>query len=87
MADKVVFYFQWVKKMVLLIYDVWFFQWIPDKAPGAVTKIESPNQFAPIGANPKELKAKFYQVRIGRCFTSFWEEVVSNTALAGIYGS
>jgi len=37
---------------------------VPEKAPGAVTKIESPNQFAPIGADPKELKAKFHQVRI-----------------------
>ena len=37
-------------------------QWVPDTAPGTVIRIESQNQFAPIGADPKELRAKFHQV-------------------------
>jgi adducin len=38
-------------------------KWVPDKAPGEVIKIDSPNHFVPVGADPKELKTKFHQIR------------------------
>jgi len=38
-------------------------RWIPDSAPGSLIKIENPNQFAPVGTDPKELKAKFREIR------------------------
>jgi hypothetical protein len=48
---------------IALQHDMFFScQWVQDTAPGNVIKIESPNQFAPIGADPKELKTKFHQV-------------------------
>ena len=49
-----------------MLTDFFFFfffkQWVPESAPGEVVKIESPNQFAPVGADPKELKQKFQKV-------------------------
>lgn len=38
-------------------------RWIPDEAPGTIIKIENPNQFVPVGTNPKEVKAKVKEIR------------------------
>jgi len=38
-------------------------KWVPDEGPAPVIKIENANQFAPIGANSKELRAKFQEIR------------------------